>query len=173
MTLLAIKKTNSGTNEWKQKVYEWLAEEGMFRKEVDDKKSAFHFGINYPVGSPYHIEVVKPRDMKDGILIVSVLRVAPSHQNALAKLAPEKRKPLIHELRLRLLARRPGFSVKENDGVWDVVQFQVRLLQDTLSKTTLLEAIDEVFRSMLFVIWTFGHNFGVPTDQQQQPGFYA
>ncbi|MFW9985705.1 MAG: DUF2299 family protein, partial [Candidatus Odinarchaeota archaeon] len=66
-----------------------------------------------------------------------------------------------------------GFSVKENEGVWDAVQFQVRLLNDNLSKTTLLEAIDDVFRSMLIVIWTFGHNFGVPTEQQQQPGFYA
>ncbi len=167
-----VKEKNS-TNEGKQKVYDWLAEEGMFRKEVDDPKASFHFGINYPVGSPYHIEIVKPRDMKDGLLIVSILRVAPSHQTALAKLSVEKRKPLIHDLKLHLLQRRPGFSVKENEGVWDVVQFQVRLLDDTLSKTSLLEAVDDVFRSMLMVIWTFGHNFGVPTDQQPQPGFYA
>jgi hypothetical protein len=173
MNMSATTKPQKGSNEWKKKVYDWLAQEGMFRKEVDDPKSAFHFGINYPVGSPYHIEVVKPRDMKDGVLIVSVLRVAPSHQTALAKLSPEKRKPLIHNLKLRLLSRHPGFSVKEQDGVWDAVQFQVRLLHDRLSKTTLLEAIDDVFRSMLFVIWTFGHHFGVPTDQQQQPGFYA
>lgn len=162
-----------GNDEWKQKVYDWLAQEGMFRKEVDDPKAAFHFGINYPVGSPYHIEIVKPRDMKDGLLIVSVLRIAPSHVNALAKQDPEKRKDLLYDLRLRLLSRRPGFSVKEDDGVWSAVQFQMRLLHDSLSKTSLLEAIDEVFRSMLFVIWTFGHHFGVPTDQQQQPGFYA
>lgn len=166
-------KPKQETNELKQKVYDWLAEEGMFRKEVDDPKAAFHFGINYPVGSPYHIEVVKPRDMKDGVLIVSILRVAPSHQTALAKLSPEKLKPLIHELKLRLLSRRPGFSVKDQEGVWDAVQFQIRLLNDSLSKTTLLEAIDDVFRSMLFVIWTFGHNFGVPRGQQQQPGFYT
>jgi hypothetical protein len=157
----------------KQKIYDWLAEEGMFRKDVDDPKAGFHFGINYPVGSPYHIEIVKPRDMKDGLLVVSVLRIAPSHKTALAKLSPEKRNPLVHELKLQLLSRRPGFSVKENEGVWDAVQFQVRLLEDKLSKTSLLEAIDEVFRSMLFVIWTFGHHFGVPREQQQQPGFYA
>jgi hypothetical protein len=161
------------TSKWKETVYEWLAEEGMFRKEVDDSKAAFHFGINYPVNSPYHIEIVKPRDMKDGILIVAVLRVAPSHQTALSKLSNEKRAPLIHELRLRLLARPPGFSVKENNGVWEAVQFQIRLLFDNLSKTTLLEAIDDVFRSMLTVIWTFGHEFGTPKEQQQQPGFYA
>jgi len=161
------------TSKWKETVYEWLAEEGMFRKEVDDPKAAFHFGINYPVNSPYHIEIVKPRDMKDGILVVAVLRVAPSHQTALAKLAKEKRAPLIHDLRLRLLEQSPGFSVKENDGVWEAVQFQIRLLYDNLSKTTLLEAIDDVFRGMLTVIWTFGHEFGAPTEQQQQPGFYA
>jgi hypothetical protein len=159
--------------EMKQRIYDWLAEEGMFRKDVDDPKAGFHFGINYPVGSPYHIEIVKPRGMKDGILIVSVLRVAPSHKTALAKLSPEKRKPLIHDLKLQLLNRRPGFSVKENDDVWDAVQFQIRVLDDNLTKTSLLEAIDEVFRSMLFVIWTFGHHFGIPADQQQQPGFYA
>jgi hypothetical protein len=161
------------TTKWKDTVYEWLAEEGMFRKEVDDQKAAFHFGINYPVNSPYHIEIVKPRDMKDGILVVAVLRVAPSHQTALTKLAKEKHAPLIHDLRLRLLERRPGFSVKENSGVWEAVQFQIRLLYDNLTKTTLLEAIDDVFRSMLTVIWTFGHEFGAPTDQQEQPGFYA
>jgi len=129
----SAKLTNDAAK-WKQKIYDWLAEEGMFRKEVDDPKAGFHFGINYPVGSPYHIEIVKPRDMKDGVLIVSILRVAPSR---------------------------------------DAVQFQVRLLDDNLSKTTLLEAIDDVFRSMLFVIWTFGHHFGMPTEQPQQPGFYA
>ena len=166
-------KSKGGNKQWKQTIYDWLAEEGMFRKDVDDPKAAFHFGINFPVNSPYHIEVVKPRDMKDGVLIVSVLRVAPSHQTALAKLSVEKRKSLVHDLKLQLLTRRPGFSLKENEGVWDAVQFQVRLLNDNLSKTTLLEAIDDVFRSMLIVIWTFGHNFGVPTDQQQQPGFYA
>ncbi len=174
MNMSGTTKPRKDSNEWKQKVYDWLAQEGMFRKEVDDAKSAFHFGINYPVGSPYHIEIVKPRDMIDGVLVISVLRIAPSHQTALAKQSPEKRKPLLHGLRLRLLSRRPGFSVKEDDGVWSAVQFQVRLLHDILTKTTLLEAIDDVFRSMLFVIWTFGHNFGVPTDQQQQqPGFYA
>jgi hypothetical protein len=173
MNMADSPKPKSGNNEWKQTIYDWLAEEGMFRKEVDDPKAAFHFGINFPVNSPYHIEIVKPRDMKDGILIVSVLRVAPSHRTALVKLSIEKRKPLIHNLKLRLLTRRPGFSVKENEGVWDAVQFQVRLLYDTLSKTTILQAIDDVFRSMLIVIWTFGHNFGVPTDQQQQPGFYT
>lgn len=173
MIVSKTSKPANEVNEWKQKVYNWLAEEGMFRKEVDDTKAAFHFGINYPVGSPYHIEIVKPRDMKDGILVVSILRVAPSHRNALAKLSSEKRKPLLHELKLRLLSRRPGFSVKENDGVWDAVQFQMRLLHDNLTKTTLMEAIDEVFRSMLFVIWTFGHNFGIPTGSHQQPEFYA
>ena len=161
------------TSKWKDTIYEWLAEEGMFRKEVDDPKAAFHFGINYPVNSPYHIEIVKPRDMKDGILVIAVLRVAPSHQTALAKLEKEKRAPLIQDLRLRLLGRPPGFSVKENNGVWEAVQFQIRLLHDNLSKTSLLEAIDDVFRSMLTVIWTFGHEFGAPTEQQQQPGFYT
>lgn len=166
-------KPKGKTNEWKQKVYDWLAEEGLFRKEVDDPKAAFHFGINYPVNSPYHIEIVKPRGMKDGILIISALRVTPSHQTALAKLSAEKRNPLIHDLKIRLLTRRPAFSVKENEGVWEAVQLTIRLLYDSLSKTTLIEAIDDIFRSMLIVVWTFGHNFGVPTDQQQQPGFYA
>lgn len=161
------------SKDWKQTIYRWIAEEGMFRREVDDPKASFHFGVNYPVGSPYHIEVVKPRDMKDGLLIVAMLRVAPSHRTALAKLAPEKRQPLLFHLRMRLLDRRPGFSVKEQESVWDAVQFQVRILYDVLTKTTLIEAIDDVFRSMLMVIWTFGHRFGVPTGEQPQPGFYT
>jgi hypothetical protein len=167
------KKISQNQKEWKKRIYDWLAEEGMFRKEVDDPKASFHFGINYPVGTPYHIEVLKPRDMNDGVLIISILRVAPSHKTALAKLSVEKRKPIIHDLRLGLLNRRPGFSVKENEGVWEAVQFQVRILYDSLTKSALLEAIDDVFRSMLTVIWTFGHNFGAPTEQQEQPGFYA
>lgn len=166
-------KPSKSENKWKQKVYEWLAEEGMFRKEVDNTQASFHFGINYPVGSPYHIEVLKPRDMKDGILIVAVLRVAPSHKTALAKLSAEQRKPIIHDLKIRLLHRRPGFSVKEDDGVWDAVQFQIRLFYDNLSKTLLHEAIDDIFRSMITVVWTFGHHFGIPSGQKEEPGFYA
>ncbi len=172
MTVTNDSKQSKSTKEWQKIVYDWLAEEGMFRKEIEDAKSVFHFSLNYPIGSPYHIDVVKPRDMKDGILVVAILRVAPSHRTALGKLSPEKRTPLIHDLRMVLLNRPPGFSVKENDGVWDAVQFQVRVLYDTLSKTRLLEAIDEVFRSMLTVIWTFGHHFGIPKDNHQ-PGFYA
>ncbi len=165
-------EASEASKDWKQLIYDWLAEEGMFRKEVDDPKASFHFGINYPVGSPYHIEIVKPRDMKDGILVVAILRVAPSHCTELGKLSPEKRKPLLHNLRIRLLQRNPGFSVKEKDGVWEAVQFQIRILYDSLSKTRLLESIDDIFRSMLTVIWTFAHHFGTPTGQQQ-PGFYA
>ena len=161
------------TKEWKKTIYDWLAQEGMYRREVEDPKAAFHFGINYPVNSPYHIEIIKPRDMKDGILILSVLRVAPSHRTALSKLSDEKRKPIIHDLRLQLLQRRPGYSVKEQDGVWEAVQFQRRILYDELTKSRLVEAVDDVFRSMLTVIWTFGHHFGVPREQKQQPGFYA
>jgi hypothetical protein len=160
-------------DKWKQRVYNWLAEEGMFRKEVEDPKAAYHFGVNYPVGSPYHIEVIKPRDMKDGILVVSVLRIAPPHVTALAKLSDEKRKPLIHKLRLQLLQRRPGFSVKEKDGVWEGVQFQARLFYDTLTKSELMAALDDVFRGILIVIWTLGHYFGIPSGEKQQPGFYA
>ena len=158
--------------DWKQTIYNWLAEEGMFRKEVDDLKATFHFNANYPVGSPYQVEIIKPRDMKDGVLVVAVLRVAPQHRQRLTKMAPEKRKDLIFELKLRLLQQRPGFSVKERDGAWDAAQFQVRLLHDGLTKTRLLEAIDDVFRCMLVVIWTFGNAFGLPTNAEQ-PGFYA
>ena len=160
-------------NKWKQRVYNWLAEEGMFRKELEDPKAAYHLRVNYPVGSPYHLEVVKPRDMKDGVLVVSILPIAPPHVTALAKLSDEKRKPLVHKLRLQLLKRRPGFSVKEKDGVWEAVQFQVRLFYDDLTKPALMTALDDVFRSILIIIWTFGYHFGIPSDQKQQPGFYT
>ncbi|MFX1475109.1 MAG: DUF2299 domain-containing protein [Promethearchaeota archaeon] len=165
------KRTDS-EKDWKQTVYSWLAEEGMFRKEVDDPKATFHFSANYPVGSPYQVELIKPRDMKDGLLVVAILRVAPQHRQKLTKMSPEKRKDLIFGLKMRLLQQRPGFSVKERDGAWDAAQFQVRLLYDTLSKTRLIEAIDDVFRCMLVVIWTFANAFGLPTNAQQ-PGFYA
>jgi hypothetical protein len=160
-------------NKWKQRVYNWLAEEGMFRKEVEDPKATYHFRVNYPLGSPHHIEVIKPRDMKDGILVMSILRIAPPHVTALAKLADEKRKPIVHKLRLQLLQRRPGFSVKEDDGVWEAVQFQARLFYDNLTKSTLMTALDDVFRSILTVIWTLGHHFGIPSGQKPQPGFYT
>lgn len=173
MIMTETPKQGKKSQDYKELVYEWLAEEGIFRKDIDDPKASFHFGVNYPVGSQYHIDIVKPRDMKDGLLVVSILRVAPSHHTALNKLSQEKRAPLIHDLRMKLLERSPGFSVKEKDGVWEAVQFQVRILHDTLTKTRLLEAIDQVFRSMLIVIWTFGHHFGIPTENQQQPEFYA
>lgn len=166
-------KPSKNGDKWKQKIYEWLAEEGMFRKEVENDQASFHFSINYPVGSPYHIEVLKPRDMKDGILIITVLSVAPSHKTALAKLSAEQKKPLIHELKIRLLHRSPGFSVREKDGIWDAVQFQIRLFYDNLTKTVLHGAIDDIFRSMLTVVWTFGHHFGIPSGQKKEPGFYA
>jgi hypothetical protein len=165
-------KRSGSEKDWKQTVYNWLAEEGMFRKDVDDPKAKFHFSANYPVGSPYQVEIIKPRDMKDGLLVVAVLRVAPQHRQKLTKMAPDKRRDLIFNLKIQLLQRRPGFSVKERDGAWDAAQFQVRLLYDTLNKTRLLEAIDDVFRCMLVVIWTFANAFGMPTNIEQ-PGFYA
>jgi hypothetical protein len=173
MNMTNSSKPTKGGNKWKQRVYNWLAEEGMFRKEVEDPKAAYHFRINYPVGSPYHSEVIKPRDMNDGILVLAVLRIAPPHVTALAQLSEEKRKPLVHELRLKLLQRRPGFSVKEKDGIWEAAQFQRRILYDSLTKSAILDALDDVFRSILTVTWTFGYHFGIPTDQKPQPGFYT
>ena len=102
MILMQPKRSDHETD-WKQTVYNWLAEEGMFRKEVDDPKAKFHFSANYPISSPYQVELIKPLDMKDGLLVVAVLRVAPQHRQKLNKMSPEKRKELIFNLKIQLL----------------------------------------------------------------------
>jgi len=150
----------------------WLEEEGLFGGEVEDPKALFHFRVNYPPGSPFHIDVVKPQNMEDGLLIIAVLKVSPPHRERMAQVPQARRREMFFQLKMRLLQRRPVFSVKESRGLWEAVSFQLRILNDNLTKTSLLEAVDESFRSMLTVIWWFNHHLGTPAGQKW-PGFYA
>lgn len=146
-----------------EKIKEWLIEEGIFKKDVPDDKAEWHYLVEFPADSKQMTDIVKPAN-KDVILVLSGIALSEKHYRALHSLTPEKKRKLIHRWKMDLLFRKAEFRMHPDSGNLQRIDFSVPIYSDELRKSVLMEALREVFRCKIYIIWNLNHEFGKISD---------
>ncbi|HID43480.1 MAG TPA: DUF2299 domain-containing protein [Archaeoglobaceae archaeon] len=146
-----------------EKVKQWLVEEGIFKKDVPDKKAEWHYLVEFPAGSNQMTDIVKPEN-KDVILVLSGIALSERHYRALHSLTSDKKRNLIHRWKMDLLFRKAEFRMHPESGDLQRIDFSVPIYTDEIKKSVLMEALREVFRCKIYIIWNLKHEFGRTSD---------
>jgi hypothetical protein len=143
-----------------KKVREWLVEDGLYKDKVTDENADFHFLAEIPPNSRQFIDVVFPKNRDDMIVIASGVRLADEHYSALMSLSSERREELLWDIRFKLLFLETGFQIVP--GVQDprIFQFTRELYFDGLNKNVFMDALKQIYRCKLFIVWTMQKLFG-------------
>ncbi|AEA46435.1 DUF2299 domain-containing protein [Archaeoglobus veneficus] len=139
-------------------VKNWLVEEGIFKKEVPDEVAEWHYVVEFPPDSKQVTDIIKPKG-KDFVLVISGLVFAENHYRALHSLPPEKKRNLIHKWKMDLLFRKAEFRMVPDAENVQRIDFSIPIYLEELTKPKLFEALREIFKCKLYIMWNLHHEF--------------
>ena len=144
-------------------VKDWLLEEGILKSEVPDEMAEWHYVVEFPAKSNQVSDIIKPKDRKM-ILVLSGIVLSESHYKAFNSLTPEEKQKLIHKWKMDLLFRRADFRLIPDAMNLQRIEFSIPIFEDSLTKTSVIEALRELFKCKLYIIWNVQHEFDRFTD---------
>lgn len=145
---------------FEKKVEELCLEEGIALRKVHNDMATFQLNLQFPTPQS-NINVIQPKGKKDMILIGAVIEIAEPHRQSLRALDTKKREEFIWNLRLLLAQGSVEFELRHPDNILEFVRVHRFLYEDGFSKSAFMNALFEVNRSKLLVIWFIQKEFGV------------
>ncbi len=142
----------------KDMIEKWTNEEGIFKEEKFNDMAYFHFIVEYP--EKRHVNIFQPKERNDSILILSGINLDEEFMKRLNKLDKKERQDFMWDLRLGLLFRDDQFRIVPDVERIQRIQFTRPIYYDELTKGKLMNALNDNFKSFLFVMWKFQQKFG-------------
>ncbi len=142
----------------RDEVKRWLIEEGIFKSEVSDENADWHYVVEFPVNSGHISDIIKLKG-RDLVVVVSGIILAEKHYKALHSLPPERKKKLIFKWKMDLLFRKTEFRMLPDAENLRQIEFQIPLYLEELTKPKLMEALREIFKCKLYIIWSVKYEF--------------
>jgi len=146
--------------ETRDKIKAWLVQEGLFKAEDQPENLYFQLAAEFPAQSGRHLSIIQPKNREDMIVVFSRIRLADSHQKALAAMPPKDRDRLIWKMRYDLLFQDSSFEMEPGGGDLQSLRFTREIYYDGLTKNNLMEAVRDNFKCELYVVWKFQEIFG-------------
>jgi len=149
-----------------KKIRTWLVEENLFKEQIPDEATNFHFIVNYPEG--HMLDIIQPKN-EDGMLLIGCASEIAPEQLALIREAPEKkREKFIWDIRLGLNQFLLDFELEHPDNVLQNFLISEQMYEDGITKHSLIMAIKKVFKGKLHCIWIIGKTFGEGEESFQR-----
>jgi len=155
-------------------IREWLQNESLEARDVDDQQATLHLHVKYPPtkrGHLFNIVIPKNRDL---VLIYSVTRVDEGQQNEMKELSntePNDWKDWLHETRLDLTRADLDWVLHvggKSEGVAGPLQaFNLSrpIWLDGLSQNEFMHTMRRVWLAKLSLIHRIKHQFGTGTGK--------
>jgi|Deesub1362A_J573_1020465.scaffolds.fasta_scaffold01000_5 hypothetical protein len=153
-------------NELAEKVKGWLEKEGILKDEVENEKAEFHFLAQFPRGSKYISEVIKPKD-RDYIIVGSSIQLAEEHYKALHSLPKAEKNALLWQWRFDLLFRDAEFRMVPSAQELKGVEFTKALYVEDVNRSALINALREIFKCKLYIVWRVAQLMGREESEGQ------
>lgn len=143
-----------------RKVEEICLGEGIALQKVHNDMANFQLNLQFP-NPQSNINVFQPKGKNDMILIGAMIEIAEPHKQKLRSLDTKKREEFIWNLRLLLAQGTVEFELKHPGDTLEFVRVHRFLYEDGFSKSAFMNALLDVNRSKLLVIWFIQREFGV------------
>ncbi len=145
---------NEEINKTKQKIIEWLKEEGFSAEEKQDPNA--YFNIQATKGR-INVNIIQNPPFNDSIFIGGNIAVAPEQQALLKSRSRDKREDFIWDLQMSLAANNElgDFALKPNppDDIQTIFVSSRRIYYDELTKGKLFTSINIVMKNIILTIW--------------------
>lgn len=143
---------------FKEMIRNWLIDEGFYKKDVEDESADFHFIIEVPPGSNQVIDIIAPKG-RDLLLVASGIRLSDEHYSKVMGLSEKEREKLMWEIRFDLLFLTTEFQIVPDAMNPQLFQFTRKLYPENLTRQLLMDAISEVHKCKLYVVWKMRQRF--------------
>ncbi|GAB4307665.1 MAG: hypothetical protein Kow0019_03570 [Methanobacteriaceae archaeon] len=140
-------------------IQKWLTDEGLFRQNVPDDNSNFHFLIHYPEG--HVMDVIQPRGKKDMVIIGCATNVSKEHLDEMNKMSVKDREDFIWDFRLSLNQYSVDFQMQHPNNVLSNFVVTKEIFEDGLTKDKLISTIKKIFRAKIQGVWIIQKKLGV------------
>ncbi len=148
----------------KNKVHNWLNEEGWKLKAVSSPEFCWAFVAENSAG--FKVNIAQQEDKKDQFLVRvgCNIRDAQSH---LASLSEDELEEFIWDMRFELL--RSGVDFEGVGSPLQKVSIYRRIYADGLNKSSFVETVQKVMRAVLIVTWMLRRKFGNALPESPSP----
>jgi hypothetical protein len=140
--------------EFKEYVLKWCKDEGMFKEEIKEAGTEFHYRISLPElpdKIPLLLSVVQP-ERKDKVIITVAVGLGPEYTGALAKMEKQEREKFMMELCYMMQLGPAYFSIEESDGILKQVSVSDVIYTDGLSKDRFMRSVQAVYKGVSLAI---------------------
>ncbi len=142
----------------KEMIKAWLEDENMLKQEIDDENADFHLILEVPPGSNQVIDIIAPKN-KGLILVASGVKLSDEHYSGVMGMNAKEREKLMWEIRFQLLFLNTEFQILPDANTPQLFQFTRKLYQENLTRQMLMDAISEVHKCKLYIIWKMREKF--------------
>ncbi len=152
MKIFAVRKM-------RKMIKEWLIKEGIFKEEVSDENAEFHYIVEVPPASTQLIDIVQPKGTEI-ILVASGIKLSDEHYKAVMELSEKEREDFMWGIRFGLLFLPTEFQIIPDSKNPQLFQFTRKLYVENIERQRFIDAIAEVHKCKLFIIWKLNQKFG-------------
>ncbi|MBI5599552.1 MAG: DUF2299 family protein [Deltaproteobacteria bacterium] len=154
----------STVKEAKEKITQWLSENGHQVKLVDeDTHSNFHFEIDYPLGTMKRQRIIQPKEYPGLIVLLNGVGISDEHKEKISKLTEDEKNAFYGGIKKDLMFHENSYDMNADDkSVIQQIQFSHEFYFDSLTKTSLFRGLLLNHRSLLYIVTIFNDKFGVP-----------
>jgi hypothetical protein len=153
------------TEQAKELIQGWMDSRGFFDPVASPSTilDGFHFVIAGKAENEIPFYVLQPTDLNEAIKVIANVMLGKEHLDAFNDLEANDREQLLWNLQRDIIFTPTTYSFNpeyKKDGTFNGVQFTKEISYDELTKGMLSDAVIEVTKCVLWVIWTFKRRFG-------------
>jgi hypothetical protein len=146
--------------EVRDQIRKWCDEEGIFDSEKKDPLSDFNFVVNFPVELEHKINILKPGNSVDRVVIVSGMRLDEEVVRKLEELPESELEEFLWDLRFTLGNRPTEFELRRPKKAPEAIIVTSSIYFDGLTKDRLMTTLREVYKSKLLATWKIRKKVG-------------
>jgi hypothetical protein len=148
--------------EAKTKIEEWM--KGRFPQKDAPVSEPNNFQYNSETANGIGFSVIQPKGHPDFVVVVAAIAIDPYQLKKLESIDPKNRDDLLWDLKKELLFWPPHFKF-DNPIIPQSIQFHTEISFDELTIGRLHDALNQITRCMLWIAWSLGREFGVPSEK--------
>lgn len=156
------------TEDIRKKIVKWLREEGITWQNIADPNAEFNFSCNYPPEQHDHINIVKPQDKDDIILIVTGIAPDGAHPEKMRSADQITRQRFSSDIKYEFLRMLLDFNVNEDENYnIESIQISRSVFYENIDKEYFMEKVKSVYFGKIMVrlklVDIFGSSKGTGT----------
>jgi hypothetical protein len=143
----------------------WMADRRFYDPSLSPVPTpeGFHFFVGGKDVNEIPFSVLQPKELIRTVVVAANVKLGKEHLDAFNAMKKEDRDNLLWNLQKEIVFASPAFSFNPEykiDGTFKGIQFVKDISYDELTEGRLGEAVSNVTKCVLWVVWTFRRQFG-------------